>query len=183
MDASALRDWYLAKRSKLEEDKKDEMPACWGGQYRVDDDFWVSQDCWESVFDNSDDMALFMLCQNEVGATGTVEDFAEIAEHAADAEWVVNRCDASVDDDAPCYYTEVMPDEYSPLELRDLVIEGGRRDLLDPEWLAADELFLSSEIENGLDVRTNEPLSAQAAELAQAVRESEKDLPDLETGR
>lgn len=144
LDACAeLLDWYHGKDDLLIGQARD-CPACWGGNFRVGHEGYVSEEVWESVLPTDLESSLYYAV---VASLDT--DFAaldEVAAHREDEEWlaVVAR-DYIEDGNAEVYYTEFFPDDYTPDEQHALAEERpdlftaeeieGLADLIDPRVL------------------------------------------------
>lgn len=175
LDACAeLLDWYHGKDVLLIGQARD-RPACWGGNFRVGVEGYVSEEVWDSVLPTDLESSLYYAV---VAALADYAALDEVAAHRDDEEWLGDVARDYVENgDAEVYYTEFFPNDYTPEEQFALAEERpdlftaeeveGLADLSDPRVLE----------EGGLDL---DEASNEMRGIADGLAARQVESPDLD---
>lgn len=120
-DRETLSDWFWQRDACLRLEAR-EWPACWGGNYRVDEGEYVSQEAFERALPSPRDRSLWIALANLGPTDDTLSD--DVISHLGDGPWLNDLAAFSVGlDDAPVFFTEERPEWVSEPELSLLLSE------------------------------------------------------------
>ena len=143
--AEDLRRWFDQRDECLMASAKD-WPACWGGQFRVDDfGHYVPADVFEAALPTYGERQVWLAIAN--GAVAYLDealfhvhrwrDELDVGDgELVDIAWFEEAVDEALEDpNCPCFYTEASVHDFSDEEIEALLEE--RPDLAEQEPLAA----------------------------------------------
>lgn len=114
-----VRAWFADRDGRIVERAKG-YPACWGGNFRVEDNgLYATEEDVHAVLNEPGDLSLYYSCCGCM----TYDDWRELAEHRKDEAWLDLRAAAYIDDDPVVYFTEIFPNEFDRDELEDYARE------------------------------------------------------------
>ena len=144
MNERELVAWYEDVNRRLKPYERD-SPACWGGQFRTDDNgTYVPAEAMAAALESSRELDLWYCLAYRIGC-GCGAGLSEINEHQDDAGWLAAEAESLVD--GPIFYTEYLPEDYDYGELVDLADK--RPDLFNGEDIY-DPVLVRPAMEAGL---------------------------------
>lgn len=145
--AASLKCWF-SERDEMMESRAVGWPACWGGQFRVDEfGGYVSKDAFFEALPTERDRNLYYCCCD----CYSDEDWIDVAENVRDDAWLDQAANEyTTSDRAVVYYTECSPsDGFALSELVELAHE--RPDLFTLENLRDHADLVRPALDAGID--------------------------------
>ncbi|HIY83875.1 hypothetical protein [Rubneribacter sp.] len=117
-DAEGLLSWFFDKDSQVMAAAR-YWPACWGGQFRVGEARYATEEDVLDALSGPLDLNLYYaLC--DCDRLGGALPLSEIAAHAGDAPWLASRAAEYIEQGGAVFYTEAYPDDFDECELAEL---------------------------------------------------------------
>ena len=106
-DAEGLLSWFFDKDSQVMAAAR-YWPACWGGQFRVGEARYATEEDVLDALSGPLDLNLYYaLC--DCDRLGGALPLSEIAAHAGDAPWLASRAAEYIEQGGAVFYTEAIP--------------------------------------------------------------------------